>query len=104
ALHAWLLMLVLGLVFLIFLAVFGGYMLVQRALRPVNQIIHSAERISSRNLAERLLDTRDELEHLSTTLNSMIRRLDEGLQHSQRFLADASHELRTPLTMMQAGL
>lgn len=105
-LHAWLLVLVLGLALLVFLAVLGGYLLVQRALRPVDRIIHSAERISSRNLAERLPvpNTRDELERLSTALNGMIRRLDEGFQHSQRFLADASHELRTPLTMMQAGL
>jgi signal transduction histidine kinase len=72
----------------------------------VDQIIRSAEQISSHNLSERLPvpHTRDELERLSTALNHMIRRLDEGFQHSQRFLADASHELRTPLTIIQAEL
>jgi signal transduction histidine kinase len=105
-LDAWLIALVVGLILLIWGAAFGGYLLVQRALLPVDQIIRSAERISSRNLGERLPvpDTRDELERLSTALNHMIRRLDDAFQHTQRFLADASHELRTPLTIVRAEL
>jgi two-component system, OmpR family, sensor kinase len=106
ALREWLTVLALGLALLILVAIFGGYWLVQRALEPVDRITRSAERISSLNLGERLPipDTGDELERLSTALNNMIRQLDEGLQHTQRFLADASHELRTPLTMLQAEL
>jgi heavy metal sensor kinase len=105
-LDAWLIALVVGLILLIWGAAFGGYLLVQRALLPVDQIIRSAERISSRNLGERLPvpDTRVELERLSTALNHMIRRLDDAFQHTQRFLADASHELRTPLTIVRAEL
>jgi two-component system, OmpR family, sensor kinase len=105
-LHAWLIVLIGGLAVLILVAVTGGFFLVQRALNPVDRIIHSAEQISSRNLSDRLPvpATRDELERLSTALNNMIRRLDEAFKHNQRFLADASHELRTPLTIIQAGL
>jgi heavy metal sensor kinase len=105
-LHAWLTALVLGLALLIVISIGGGFVLVQRALEPVDRIISSAERISSRNLSERLSipNTRDEFERLSTALNNMIRRLDEGFQYTQRFLADASHELRTPLTIMQGEL
>lgn len=105
-LRAWLAILLIGAGFLILLAVIGGYGLVQRALRPVDRIIGTAERISSHNLSERLPvpDTRDELQRLSTSLNRMIRRLDDAFQYTQRFLADASHELRTPLTIMQAEL
>jgi heavy metal sensor kinase len=105
-LHPWLAALLLGLLVLISGAVLGGFLLVQRALEPVDRIIRSAERISSQNLSERLpvADTRDELERLSVALNNMIRRLDESFQHTQRFLADASHELRTPLTIIQAEL
>jgi two-component system OmpR family sensor kinase len=105
-LHAWLAVLILGLALLISGAGLGGALLVQRALKPVDHIIRSAERISSRNLGERLPvpDTRDEIERLSTAINSMIRRLDEGFQHTQRFFADASHELRTPLTIIQGEL
>jgi heavy metal sensor kinase len=105
-LHGWLTALVLGLVLLILGAVLGGFLLVQRALKPVGQIIGSAERLSSRNLSERLPvpGTGDELERLSIALNNMIRRLDDAFQQTRRFLADASHELRTPLTMMRAEL
>jgi heavy metal sensor kinase len=105
-LHRWLVVLVLGLALLILGAVSGGFLLAHRALAPVGRIIRSAERISSRNLNQRLPvpDTGDELERLSIALNHMISRLEEAFQHTQRFLADASHELRTPLTIMQAGL
>jgi heavy metal sensor kinase len=105
-LHAWVVALIVGLALLILVAILGGALLVQRALHPVDRIISSAERISSRNLSERLHvpQTRDEFERLSTALNNMIRRLDEAFQQIQRFLADASHELRTPLTIIQGEL
>jgi len=105
-LHQWLVVLVLGLAVLILGAVMGGFLLAQRALAPVDRIIGSAERISSRNLSQRLPvpNTGDELERLSLSLNNMIQRLEDAFQQTQRFLADASHELRTPLTIMQAGL
>lgn len=98
--------LVVGLFSLIALAVLGGYVIVTRALKPVDGMIQSAEHISSRNLAERLpvANTGDELERLSITLNNMIRRLHDSFEHTQRFLADASHELRTPLTILQAEI
>jgi heavy metal sensor kinase len=81
-------------------------LLARRALAPIDRIILTADRISSRNLHQRLPvpGTGDELQRLSITLNHMIQRLEDAFQHSQRFLADASHELRTPLTVMQAGL
>lgn len=105
-LHRWLVVLVLGLALLILGAVAGGFLLAQRALAPVDRIISTAERISSRNLSQRLPvpNTGDELERLSVALNNMIRRLEDAFKQTQRFLADASHELRTPLTIMQAGL
>src|SRR5262249_47628528 len=88
------------------LAVGGGYFLVERALRPVDEITRSAERITSRNLGERLpiAKTGDELARLSVALNHMICRLEEAFRHSQRFVADASHELRTPLTVLRGEL
>jgi heavy metal sensor kinase len=105
-LHAWVMALIVGLALLILVAVLGGALLVQRSLQPVDRIISSAERISSRNLSDRLPvpDTEDEFERLSTSLNNMIRRLDEAFQQTQRFLADASHELRTPLTIVHGEL
>jgi len=98
--------LALGFALVTGVALGGGFLLVRRALRPVEEITRSAEGITSRNLGERLPvpPTGDEFEHLSRTLNGMITRLDEAFQHNRRFLADASHELRTPLTILRAEL
>lgn len=88
------------------IAGFGGYWLMRRSLRPVDEITSRAEGITSTNLSERLpiIKTGDEMERLSTSLNRMIARLEEAFQHIHRFSADASHELRTPLTILQLEL
>lgn len=84
----------------------GGYVLVQRALRPVERMSQTAEQISVQNLDERLpvLATGDALQELSLSLNHMLGRLRDSVQTSRRFLADASHELRTPLTVVKGEL
>ncbi len=106
ALHGLALALALGLPLTIAAAITGGYWLTRRALKPVDEITRSAERITSRNLSERLPGTRtgDELERLSVALNRMIERLEESFLYVSRFTADASHELRTPLTILRGEL
>ena len=101
-----LLVLGLGLPLVVALASAGGYVLVRRALRPVDEIAGKAAQITQHNLGERLPvpQTGDELERLSTALNHMIIRLDDAFQTSKRFVADASHELRTPLTVLSGEL
>jgi heavy metal sensor kinase len=105
-LRKWLLFLAAMLPIVAGIALGGGYVLIKRALSPVDEISASAARISSQNLSERLPvpPTGDELERLSRALNLMIERLDSSLQYSRRFVADASHELRTPLTVLQGEL
>jgi len=100
------LLLGLGLPIVILVAVGGGYVLVGRALRPVDLIARKAEIITQHNLTERLpvAVTGDELERLAVSLNHMITRLDDAFQNSKRFVADASHELRTPLTILRGEL
>ena len=106
ALRERLIALLVGLLFLVLVAVVGGALLVRRSLAPVVHIIKTAEHLSLRNLNDRLpvSKTGDELERLSVSLNSMIGRLDDSFQQTQRFLADASHELRTPLTILHGEL
>jgi heavy metal sensor kinase len=96
----------LGLPLIVALAIGGGYVLMRRALRPVDEIRQKAAQITSRNLSERLpvVHTGDELERLATDLNRMIARLEESFHQINRFSADASHELRTPLTILQGEL
>jgi heavy metal sensor kinase len=101
-----LLLLAVGLPIGVLIAVSGGFVLVRRALEPVSQIAHKAEEISQHNLSERLpvVQSGDELERLSISLNHMIARLEDAIQSSKRFVADASHELRTPLTVLRGEL
>ena len=87
-------------------AALGGLILVRNSLRPLQAITEQAERISSANLSERLpvARTGDEVERLALSLNRMIERLEESIQHISRFSADVSHELRTPLTILRGEL
>src|SRR5690349_3639472 len=96
----------LGLPLIVAVAIGAGYLLMRRALRPVDEIRQKAAQITSRNLSERLpvVHTGDELERLAIDLNRMIERLEESFQQINRFSADASHELRTPLTVLQGEL
>ena len=69
-------------------------------------LTQKAERIGIGELGERLpvIETGDELERLSLSLNRMISRLEDALAHNRRFSADVSHELRTPLTILRGEL
>jgi signal transduction histidine kinase len=96
----------------------GGAMLTNRALRPVQQIAHTAEQIGAQDLSQRLkVDGEDEFAQLAVTFNAMLSRLEfafeeqqglivrlqEFIETQKRFTADASHELRTPLTIIKAN-
>jgi len=106
ALHGLLVTLLFGLPIVVVTVSAGGYVLVRRSLKPVEDIRATAEQITFGNLSNRLpvAATGDELEHLSVTLNQMLERLESAYQQVSRFSADASHELRTPLTIMRGEL
>jgi heavy metal sensor kinase len=105
-LHRFLVSMLLGLVVVLALAIWVGFMVIKWALAPVKKITSSAEEITSHHLDKRLpiVETGDEIATLSKTLNQMISRLDESFQSVNRFTADASHELRTPLTIIRGEL
>lgn len=81
----------------------GGYWMSGRALKPVDAIALTVERIGSENLAERLAlrGTGDELDRLSGLLNQMLGRIEAAFRRVTQFTADASHELRTPVAILR---
>ena len=84
----------------------GGWLLARRALRPVDEMTRTAQRISGEQLSKRLVESGndDELDRLARTLNGMLGRIDEAIQQMRQFSADASHELQTPLTILKGEM
>ncbi len=84
----------------------GGWLLARRALKPVDKMTATADRISAEALSDRLDETGtgDELDRLAKTLNRMLERLNITFDQMRRFSGDASHELQTPLTILKGEL
>lgn len=88
---------------LLLVAAGGGYWLSRRALSPVDALVQTAREVTGTNLSSRLqkLETGDELQRLSDTLNEMLDRIESAFQRITQFTADASHELRTPVSLIR---
>lgn len=83
-----------------------AWRVVGAALRPVEELRSSAERISGTGQDTRLpvSSSEDEIHALAVTLNSMLDRLAVARERQRSFIADAAHELRSPLASMQTQL
>ena len=88
---------------LLLIAAGGGYWISRRALAPVDALVRTARDVSGTNLSTRLekLQTGDELQRLSDTLNEMLDRIEAAFSRVTQFTADASHELRTPVSLIR---
>lgn len=86
------------------LLVVGGYWLTRRWLKPLDQMVAEANRVSANDLNRRLpvINPHDELGRLAIVFNDTLDRLESSFDALDRFVADASHELRTPLTTLQS--
>jgi heavy metal sensor kinase len=89
--------------FVLAVAAAGGYALSRRALAPVDLLTRTARTITGSSLSSRLkkLNTGDELQRLSDTLNEMLDRIEAAFRKISEFTADASHELRTPVSLIR---
>lgn len=88
---------------LILLALFGGYFMAGRFLRPIQQMIQAASGIQQgQDLKKRieLKKGQDELHQLADTFNGMMDRLEASFQAEKQFTSDMSHELRTPVAVI----
>lgn len=95
-----------GLPILLLLAAIAGYLVMRRALTPVESMIRAAESYTFNEPHKRLPTTGNEprIEALGLALNRMLDRLDNAYSHVNRFTSDAAHELRTPLTIIRGEL
>jgi heavy metal sensor kinase len=87
---------------ILLLGLAGGGWLATRAIRPIEEISATAQRIAAGDLSQRIdvADTESELGRLAGVLNSTFARLESVFEQQAQFTADASHELRTPVTVV----
>ena len=93
----------LGIPVALLVAAGGGYLMARKSLAPVTSMSIKARQIGAETLTERIsvVNERDELGFLATTLNELLERLQRAFESQRSFMADASHELRTPLSIIQ---
>jgi len=82
------------------------WLILGRALRPVEELRRGAAQVASSGGPGSLpVPPRDdELGALARTLNSMLDRLEAGAARQRTFVADAAHELRSPLATLRASV
>jgi signal transduction histidine kinase len=108
-------LLLIGFPGLLVLVAAAVWLLIGRALGPVEQIRRRVAGIGAggehdgagaSGLDERvpIPPTRDEIARLAITMNRMLDRLQAAQQAQRQFVADASHELRSPLATLTATL
>jgi two-component system OmpR family sensor kinase len=92
-------------------AVLVGLWLVRLGLRPLRDVVRTAEAITGGDLVHRVPhpNGRTEMGRVAEALNVMLERIQSGFDELQasktrlrRFVSDASHELRTPIAAVSA--
>lgn len=94
----------LGLPLLLLIGLALGYMLADRALKPVDEVSFLASNIArSGRYGERVPESsgKDEMARLTQTFNAMLSRLQETIERERAFALSAAHELKTPLAVLQ---
>jgi two-component system, OmpR family, sensor kinase len=88
-----------------------GLWIVRLGLRPLRDVVRTAESISGGDLMHRVPNenARTEVGHVALALNIMLERIQSSFRDLQlsenrlrQFVSDASHELRTPLAAVSA--
>lgn len=79
------------------------WIVVGRALRPVERMRVEVDEVTANRLDHRIAgaDAPDELGRLAATMNRMLDRLDDSQRTQRRFISDASHELKSPLASLR---
>jgi len=95
-----------GLVVLVTLVAGLCWLVVGRALRPIEAMRAEVDAITARALDRRVPDpgSGDEVSRLARTMNEMLDRLERSSTAQRRFGEDASHELRTPVANIRTAM
>ena len=80
-----------------------SFLLVRRALRPIRIMASQAQAITAHRLDARmsLEQAPIELQQLTSSLNDMLERLEQGFARVWQFTVDLAHDLRTPLSNLR---
>jgi signal transduction histidine kinase len=86
----------------------GSWILLGRALSPLETIADTVDQINRADDLSRRIPVfgkpEDEIGNLVESFNQTLERLESLFTSQQRFLADVSHELRTPLTVIKGNV
>ena len=94
-----------GIPIIILIITYGGYLIIRSSLKPVREMIETAETISnSADLSKRITieDGKDEVHKLALVFNEMLESLERASMRERQFSSDVSHELRTPISVIVA--
>lgn len=92
----------------VFLAGVVSWVVLGRALSPLETIAETVDQINKADDLSRRIpykgNPKDELGYLALSFNQTLQRLETLFTSQQRLLADVSHELRTPLTVIKGNV
>jgi signal transduction histidine kinase len=96
-------LLAIGLPLLLAVVGLTTWVVVERALAPVEAIRAEVDAISAAALHRRVPDppADDEIGRLARTMNRMLARLEQAQARQRRLVSDASHELRSPVATIR---
>ena len=91
---------------MILIASLISYFISGNALEPIKKLTDTANKIAVSNLSSRVPDvnTGDEVDELSKTLNTLLERLEKSFKSQEHFVSNASHQLNTPLAIIKGEL
>jgi signal transduction histidine kinase len=99
-------LLAIGIPLILLLAGMSLWVVIGRALRPLENAARRLQEVAAETLSVRIPvdNPHDEVGRMVGVLNQMLDRLERAVTELRHFTADAAHELRTPLTVLRTGL